>query len=126
MSELDQRSVENVESRLQLVRPGGMPTAHGLYDPRFEHDSCGVGFVAHIKGERSRQIIDDANRILRHMVHRGACGCEANTGDGAGILTALPHDLLERISSRVINEVEGINRVAYDISSKPPATIEWE
>jgi len=76
----------------------GYPAAHGLYRPENEHDSCGVGFVAHIKGLRSRQIIDDADRILRHMVHRGACGCEANTGDGAGILTALPHEMLRRVA----------------------------
>ncbi len=76
----------------------GYPKPVGLYDPFYEHDSCGVGFVAHIKGERSRQIIDDADRILRHMVHRGACGCEANTGDGAGILTAVPHEFLKRVA----------------------------
>ena len=76
------------------------PQAHGLYDPAFEHDACGVGFVAHIKGLRSRQIIDDADRILRHMAHRGACGCEPNTGDGAGILTALPHEFLTRVARR--------------------------
>ncbi|MEX0701023.1 MAG: glutamate synthase large subunit, partial [Planctomycetales bacterium] len=81
-----------------FIPPGGFPAAHGLYDPAFEHDSCGVGFVAHIKGQRSRQIIDDANRILRHMDHRGACGCETNTGDGAGILTALPHEFLARVA----------------------------
>ena len=81
---------------------GGRPAAHGLYDPKNEHDSCGVGFVAHIKGERSRQIIDDADRILRHMVHRGACGCEANTGDGAGILTAMPHEFLKRVAEQEI------------------------
>ncbi len=74
------------------------PTRHGLYDPAFEHDSCGVGFVAHIKGVRSRQIIDDADRILRHMSHRGACGCEPNTGDGAGMLTALPWKFLEKVA----------------------------
>jgi len=74
------------------------PPAHGLYDPRNEHDSCGVGFVAHIRGERSRQIIDDADRILCHMTHRGACGCEPNTGDGAGILTALPHEFLTNVA----------------------------
>jgi len=74
------------------------PQAHGLYDPANEHDSCGVGFVAHIKGERSRQIIDDAERILRHMTHRGACGCEENTGDGAGMLTALPHEFLAKMA----------------------------
>jgi glutamate synthase (NADPH/NADH) large chain len=74
-----------------------------LYDPRFEHDSCGVGFVADIKGKRSRQIIDDADRILRHMVHRGACGCEANTGDGAGILTALPHEFFAKRAGDVLH-----------------------
>jgi glutamate synthase (NADPH/NADH) large chain len=78
--------------------PYGAPEATGLYDPRNEHDNCGVGFVAHIKGVRSRSIIDDADLMLRHMDHRGACGCEANTGDGAGMLTALPHAFLKRVA----------------------------
>ncbi|MBL8814490.1 MAG: glutamate synthase large subunit [Planctomyces sp.] len=78
--------------------PFGAPEATGLYDPQNEHENCGVGFVAHIKGQRSRQIIDDADRILRHMDHRGACGCEENTGDGAGMLTALPHGFLARVA----------------------------
>jgi glutamate synthase (NADPH/NADH) large chain len=73
-----------------MTRPHGLPARQGLYDPAFEHDSCGVGFIAHIKGERSRQIVDDADRMLQHMEHRGGCGCEDNTGDGAGMLTALP------------------------------------
>ena len=76
------------------------PQRYGLYDPANEHDSCGVGFVAHIKGKRSRQIIHDADQVLRHMSHRGACGCEANTGDGAGILTALPHEFLRKVAAR--------------------------
>ncbi len=88
------------------TRPGasnthaGLPGKQGLYDPANEHDSCGVGFVAHIKGQRSRQILLDADQVLRHMTHRGACGCEANTGDGAGILTALPHEFLQKVASR--------------------------
>ncbi|MGI9429887.1 MAG: glutamate synthase central domain-containing protein, partial [Bythopirellula sp.] len=73
------------------------PPQQGLYDPSNEHDSCGVGFVAHIKGEPSHQILLDAEEILRNMDHRGACGCEANTGDGAGILTALPHGFLQKV-----------------------------
>jgi glutamate synthase (NADPH/NADH) large chain len=73
----------------------GPPAKHGLYDPEYEHDCCGVGFVANIKGVRCREIIDDADRILRHLIHRGATGCEANTGDGAGMLTGLPHELFE-------------------------------
>ena len=74
------------------------PSAHGLYDPSQERESCGVGFVAHIKGQRSHQIVVDADTILRNMEHRGACGCEPNTGDGAGILTALPHEFLRRVA----------------------------
>jgi glutamate synthase (NADPH/NADH) large chain len=78
-------------------RLASIPPRQGLYDPANEHDSCGVGFVAHVKGKRSHQILNDAEEVLRNMSHRGACGCEPNTGDGAGILTALPHEFLERV-----------------------------
>lgn len=64
----------------------------GLYRPEFEHDSCGVGFVANIKGNKSHQIISDALTILENMEHRGACGYENNTGDGAGIMIQVPHE----------------------------------
>jgi len=64
----------------------------GLYDPRFEHDACGIGFVANIKGNKSHQHISDALTILENMEHRGACGCETNTGDGAGIFIQIPHE----------------------------------
>src|SRR5712671_2403307 len=67
----------------------------GLYHPSFEHDSCGIGFVANIKGHKSHQHVADALTILENMEHRGACGCEANTGDGAGILIQIPHDFLK-------------------------------
>src|SRR5437867_5359536 len=76
----------------------GYPQKYGLYDPAFEHESCGVGFVANIRGNRDHQIILDADTVLRNMTHRGACGCEANTGDGAGILTALPHEFLRKVA----------------------------
>lgn len=76
------------------------PEAQGLYDPENEHDSCGVGFVAHIKGQPSHQIILDADRILRHMTHRGACGCEENTGDGSGMLVGLPDKFLRKVAQR--------------------------
>ncbi len=74
----------------------GLPEKHGLYDPANEKDACGVGFVAQIKGVASHQIVKDANRILCNMDHRGARGSETNTGDGAGMLTALPDKLLRR------------------------------
>ncbi len=64
----------------------------GLYDPAFEHDACGIGFVANIRGHKSHQYIDDALTVLENMEHRGACGCENNTGDGAGIMLQVPHE----------------------------------
>src|SRR5476651_1409960 len=66
-------------------------TQQGLYRPEFEHDSCGTGFLTNINGQKSNQIILDALTILENMEHRGACGCDPLTGDGAGILTQIPH-----------------------------------
>jgi glutamate synthase (ferredoxin) len=70
------------------------PAKQGLYDPQYEHDSCGVGFVVDLKGRKSHDIVAKAIRVLTNLGHRGACGCEANTGDGAGILLQLPHRFL--------------------------------
>ncbi len=75
---------------------GGPPPAQGLYDPRFEHDSCGVGFVVNIKGERSHKLVRQAFEVGLNLLHRGACGCEANTGDGAGMLLQVPHEFLAK------------------------------
>src|SRR5438874_12160743 len=76
------------------------PMKQGLYDPRFEHDSCGVGFVVDIKGRRSRLIVEQAIQVLLNLEHRGACGSEANTGDGAGILLQIPHAFFTRECER--------------------------
>ena len=73
----------------------GLPPKTGLYDPQFEKDSCGVGLVANIKGIPSREIMDDAFHINSRMDHRGGCGFEENTGDGAGILMAIPDDFFQ-------------------------------
>jgi glutamate synthase (NADPH/NADH) large chain len=64
----------------------------GLYHPSYEHDACGIGFVANIKGNKSHQNISDALTVLENMEHRGACGCENNSGDGAGIMIQMPHE----------------------------------
>ena len=69
-----------------------MAEQNGLYDAQFEHDACGIGFVAHINGSKSHQNISDALTVLENMEHRGACGCENNTGDGAGIMLQMPHE----------------------------------
>jgi glutamate synthase (ferredoxin) len=72
--------------------------AQGLYDPQHEHDACGVGFVVHVKGAKSNSIIRQALQVLKNLQHRGACGCEVNTGDGAGILMQTPDRFLRKVA----------------------------
>ena len=79
----------------------GPPPAQGLYDPAREHDACGVGFVVHIKGQKSHDIVRKALQVLINLLHRGACGCEPNTGDGAGILLQMPDRFLRRECARL-------------------------
>ncbi|HEU5071329.1 MAG TPA: glutamate synthase large subunit [Verrucomicrobiae bacterium] len=74
-----------------------LPPKQGLYDPRFEKDACGVGFVANIKGKKSHDLVQQGLQILRNLDHRGACGSEVNTGDGAGILIQMPHEFFEGV-----------------------------
>ena len=74
----------------------GMPKKQGLYDPSFERDSCGVGFVVNVDGTRSHLIIRQGLEVLCNLAHRGACGCDPETGDGAGALIQIPHELLSR------------------------------
>lgn len=81
----------------------GLPRKHGLYDPAFEKEACGVGFICDIKGRPSREIINHAEHMNCCMVHRGGVGYEKNTGDGAGILTGLPHKFLTRIARQELN-----------------------
>jgi glutamate synthase domain-containing protein 2/glutamate synthase domain-containing protein 1/glutamate synthase domain-containing protein 3 len=93
--------MSSVPHRTRASRPAGRvhdsnrralpPVRQGLYDPRFEHDACGVGFVVDIKGRKSHRILEQAIQVLRNLDHRGACGAEPNTGDGAGVLIQMPH-----------------------------------
>ncbi len=76
--------------------PTGFPERQGLYDPGNEHDACGIGFVVNIKGGRSHEIILKGIQILINLTHRGACGCDPETGDGAGILIQIPHAFFAR------------------------------
>ncbi len=89
-----------MSSTFQKQTKIGLPEKQGLYDPAFEKDSCGVGFVAHIKGKPSHQIVVDAEIMLQRMEHRGGCGCEPTTGDGAGILTGMPHDFCVKVAKQ--------------------------
>src|SRR5215831_10600940 len=88
------------ESAMSTMMPG-LPEAQGLYDPSHEHDACGVGFVVDIKGRKSHAIVTDALTVLKNLLHRGACGCEPNTGDGAGILIQMPHAFISREFGRL-------------------------
>ena len=85
------------------------PGKQGLYDPRHEHDACGVGFVVDLKGRKSHRIIEQGIEVLLNLEHRGACGCEENTGDGAGILIQVPHAFLARECEKA-----GIELPAYE------------
>src|ERR1700688_154146 len=77
------------------------PAAEGLYDPGLEKDSCGVGFIANIKGMKSHQIVRDALNILCNLEHRGAVGADPRAGDGAGILVQIPHAFFERKAAEI-------------------------
>jgi glutamate synthase (ferredoxin) len=76
------------------------PPKQGLYDPRFEHDACGIGFVVSIKGEKSNQILRQALSALRNLSHRGGLGSEPESGDGAGILFQMPHEYYTRVCAK--------------------------
>lgn len=76
-----------------------IPPKQGLYDPCFEHDACGVGFIVHMNGKKSHELVEQALTILGNLEHRGACGAETNTGDGAGILLQIPHKFMKKVAA---------------------------
>ncbi|MFP4697688.1 MAG: glutamate synthase large subunit [Eubacteriales bacterium] len=79
----------------------GLPPQQGLYNPSFEKDSCGVGFVAHMKGNKSHSIINQGLEVLINLTHRGAVGSDADSGDGAGIMIQIPHKFLEQETKKL-------------------------
>lgn len=81
------------------MNDNALPANQGLYNSQFEHDACGVGFIVHQLGQKSHDIVEQALTILLNLDHRGACGCEANTGDGAGILMQVPHKFLQKVAA---------------------------
>ena len=94
-------SPENISSFAAVARDeqsfaGSLPADQGLYSNANEKDSCGVGFICHIKGQPSHKIVSDARQLLCAMTHRGATGADSRDGDGAGVMTAIPHDLFKR------------------------------
>ncbi|MDE2060034.1 MAG: glutamate synthase large subunit [candidate division NC10 bacterium] len=89
------------QTDLVSVTPYGIPPRQGLYDPTCEHDACGVGFVVDIKGRKSHTVIQQSLTVLKNLLHRGACGSEPNTGDGAGVLIQMPHAFLARECGKI-------------------------
>src|SRR5437870_3245517 len=102
------------------------PPRQGLYDPQYEHDACGVGFLVHIKGKKSNQIIRQALDILVNLNHRGACGCEANTGDGAGILLQMPHEFLTKAGAKCGFKLPAPGQFGVGMLFMPPNPAERE
>jgi len=84
-----------------MTRPHGLPPRQGLYDPAFEHDACGVGFVANIRGDKSHAIVRQGITVLENLTHRGATGADPDTGDGAGVLLQTPDGFLRREAGRL-------------------------
>ncbi len=78
-----------------------LPAPQGLYNPTYEHDACGIGFVVNVNGEPSHEIVLKGLEILVNLQHRGACGCDSETGDGAGILIQIPHHLFTSETSKL-------------------------
>ena len=85
-----------------------LPPQQGLYHPEFEHDSCGVGFIANIKGKKSHEIVRQAVQILENLAHRGACGCDPLTGDGAGIMIQMPDEFLRKECAKLNIELPAL------------------
>jgi len=93
---------------------------HGLYSPQFEHDSCGVGVVANIKGGKSHQIINDGLEVLVNLGHRGAAGCDPETGDGSGIMIQMPHEFLQAECERLQFTIPGAGEYGVGMLFLPP------
>src|SRR6266481_6157784 len=110
-------SLDSGATRLGLT---GLPPKQGLYDPQYEHDSCGVGFLVNMKGRKSHQIVQQALQILVNLDHRGACGCESNTGDGAGILLQTPHAFLSHVCKALKIQLPAPGHYACGLIFLPP------
>ncbi|HWP93601.1 MAG TPA: glutamate synthase large subunit [Thermodesulfobacteriota bacterium] len=98
----------------------GFPPKQGLYDPQFERDSCGIGFIVNIKGRKSHEIVHQALTILVNLNHRGGCGCEPNTGDGGGILMQTPHKFLSKVCAENGIDLPEYGRYGIGMVYLPP------
>jgi glutamate synthase (ferredoxin) len=100
-------------------RRTGLPPKQGLYDPWFEHDACGVGFVVDMKGRKSHQILQRALQVLKNLDHRGASGSEPNTGDGAGVLLQMPHAFHKEVCKKARIALPGLGEYGSGLAFLP-------
>jgi glutamate synthase (NADPH/NADH) large chain/glutamate synthase (ferredoxin) len=100
----------------------GLPPKQGLYDPQFEKDACGIGFVVDIKGRKSHDIVQNGLQVLRNLFHRGAQGCDACTGDGAGILLQIPHEFVKRAAADAGVKLPNAGEYGVGMVFLPPDT----
>lgn len=92
---------------MDIRMENGLPKKQGLYDPQFEHDACGIGCIANIKGKKSHSIVNQGIEILKNLAHRGGVGSEPDTGDGAGILIQMPHKFMRKVCENENIELPG-------------------
>ena len=97
----------------------GLPLPQGLYDPAHEHDACGMDFVANVKGQKSHDIVRKGIQVLISLTHRGACGCDPETGDGAGILIQIPHTFFARECAKLGFELPAPGSYAVGMTFLP-------
>jgi glutamate synthase domain-containing protein 2/glutamate synthase domain-containing protein 1/glutamate synthase domain-containing protein 3 len=102
-------------------RRPSLPPAQGLYDPANEHDACGVGFVVNMHGRRTHAIVRQGLEVLENLTHRGACGCDPLTGDGAGILLQMPHDFFAAVAPQAGIRLSAPGDWAAGIIFLPPS-----
>lgn len=102
------------------MKSNGLPPKQGLYDPRFEHDACGIGFVVNVKGAKSNEIVRQALTVLDNLTHRGARGAEPNTGDGAGILLQTPHAFFQKACAEAGMHLPGFGEYGVGTVFLPP------
>lgn len=120
----NETTAQSVIPAMKPVEHNWRPEAEGLYDPSLEKDSCGVGFIANIKGKKSHQIVSDAIDILCNLEHRGAVGADPRAGDGAGILVQIPHTFFTRKAKDLgftlpIAAARGGSRDPYQAAESP-------
>ncbi|PCJ56898.1 MAG: glutamate synthase large subunit [Planctomycetota bacterium] len=98
----------------------GYPKKEGLYDPSFEHDACGIGCITNIKGIKSHKVVQDGIKILVNLTHRGATGYDPNTGDGAGILTQIPHEFFKKEFKKINVKIPEVGQYGIGVIFLPP------